>query len=341
MNQICAHYTTCVHLFIDSWTNISFLSQKSYCWFLMSAAFPFSLCMSLGVTHELASTLDILPTITSLAGAKLPQVVLDGVDMTEILVHQGKVVTSHFTLSRYWNIVKTKMMYSFLSVILVLQSKRETMIFYPTDPSEMYGLFALRLGKYKAHFYTRGTAGFCWNTEMNHNHTSELRWFWFLVVHVFASGATHSGTTPDQDCPVFAVLKAHDPPLLFQLEADPSERYPLPLMGRPDLQALVERVKKVKEQFEASMVFGESQISKGIDPGLEPCCNPQCSPKPKCCQCWSDTFSQLLMKTIWGRLEAAFTLKLLSKRTRSNADFVKCRYLLVHSYALTIVHTEK
>lgn len=29
-------------------------------------------------------------------------------------------------------------------------------MFYPTDPSENYGLFALRLGKYKAHFYTRG-----------------------------------------------------------------------------------------------------------------------------------------------------------------------------------------
>ncbi|XP_034735813.1 arylsulfatase A isoform X2 [Etheostoma cragini] len=175
-----------------------------------------------GVTHEMASTLDILPTIASLAGAKLPQVMLDGVDMTEILVNQGK-------------------------------SKRETMVFYPTDPTEKYGLFALRLGKYKAHFYTRG--------------------------------ATHSGTTPDQDCPVFAILKAHDPPLIFDLEADPSEHYPLPLTGKPDLQALLERIKKVKEQFEASMVFGESQISKGTDPNLEPCCNPQCSPKPGCCKC--------------------------------------------------------
>ena len=56
------------------------------------AACSFSVCISLGVTHEMASTLDILPTIASLAGAKLPQVMLDGVDMTEILVNQGKVV---------------------------------------------------------------------------------------------------------------------------------------------------------------------------------------------------------------------------------------------------------
>lgn len=31
------------------------------------------------------------------------------------------------------------------------------MMFYPVDPNEAHGLFALRLGKYKAHFYTRGT----------------------------------------------------------------------------------------------------------------------------------------------------------------------------------------
>lgn len=34
------------------------------------------------------------------------------------------------------------------------------MMFYPTNPTEEYGLFAIRLGKYKAHFYTEGTVGF-------------------------------------------------------------------------------------------------------------------------------------------------------------------------------------
>ncbi|XP_074533387.1 arylsulfatase A [Halichoeres trimaculatus] len=175
-----------------------------------------------GVSHDLASTLDILPTFASLSGAKLPNVMLDGVDMTDMLIHGER-------------------------------SKRETMMFYPTSPSKTYGLFALRLGKYKAHFYTEG--------------------------------AGHSGTTPDPACSVFAALKAHDPPLIFDLEADPSEHYPLDLEERPDLQALLERIKKVKEQFEALMVFGKSQMSKGRDPDLEPCCNPQCNPKPGCCHC--------------------------------------------------------
>lgn len=30
------------------------------------------------------------------------------------------------------------------------------MMFYPVDPTEQYGLFAIRFGKYKAHFYTQG-----------------------------------------------------------------------------------------------------------------------------------------------------------------------------------------
>ncbi|XP_015820175.3 arylsulfatase A [Nothobranchius furzeri] len=175
-----------------------------------------------GVTHEMASTLDIFPTIASLAGAKLPPVMLDGFDMTDILFKQGK-------------------------------SKREAMMFYPIDPNEKYGLFAVRLGKFKAHFYTQG--------------------------------ASHSASTPDHDCPGSASFVGHDPPLMFNLEADPSERYPISLKDRPDVQAVLEQIRTIKAQFEATMVFGESQISKGSNPNLEPCCNPDCSPKPSCCHC--------------------------------------------------------
>lgn len=104
----------------------------------------------------MASTLDVLPTIASLAGAKLPQVLLDGVDMTEILVKQGQVEAAYLTLWRLQCCENQTDVFIFI-FNSCLQSKRETMVFYPTDPSEMYGLYALRLGKYKAHFYTRGT----------------------------------------------------------------------------------------------------------------------------------------------------------------------------------------
>lgn len=39
----------------------------------------------------MASTLDILPTIAALAGAKLPPAMLDGFDMTDLLLNNGKV----------------------------------------------------------------------------------------------------------------------------------------------------------------------------------------------------------------------------------------------------------
>lgn len=44
-----------------------------------------------GVTRALASSLDILPTFAKLAGAALPDVQLDGVDMTNILLNHGAV----------------------------------------------------------------------------------------------------------------------------------------------------------------------------------------------------------------------------------------------------------
>lgn len=106
-----------------------------------------------------------------------------------------------------------------------------------------------------------------------------------MTPSIYPSGAFHSSTTPDEKCSASAHLEVHNPPLLFDLDADPPEHYPLSLNDRPDLQAVLDDIKKIKQQFEATMVFGESQISKGTDPSLRPCCNPECSPKPQCCHC--------------------------------------------------------
>lgn len=163
-------------------------------------------------------------------------------------------------------------------MLLTFQSKRETMFYYPTDPSEKYSVFAVRWGKYKAHYYTRGTLP-----------SDFLTFTFFLHVTSFFtshnSGATHSETTPDQDCSLFAFQKYHDPPLLFDLESDPSENYNL---TGPDWDSVRKQIKVLKEQFEATMVFGESEIGKGKDPDLQPCCTPDCSPKPDCCRCSSE-----------------------------------------------------
>uniref|UniRef100_A0A8C2K8D8 Arylsulfatase A n=1 Tax=Cyprinus carpio TaxID=7962 RepID=A0A8C2K8D8_CYPCA len=173
-----------------------------------------------GVTRALASSLDILPTFAKLAGAALPDVQLDGFDMTNILLNHRP-------------------------------SERQTIFYYPTDPSEKHSVFAVRWKNFKAHYYTRG--------------------------------ASHSRSTPDRDCSSLPLLH-HDPPLLYNLESDPSEYYNL---NSSEWDSVLKQIQAAKEHFEASMVFGESEISKGRDSALEPCCIPNCTPKPECCHCTS------------------------------------------------------
>ena len=42
---------------------------------------------------QLAATLDLLPTMVTLAGAEMPKVTLDGSDMAPILLNNEKVIT--------------------------------------------------------------------------------------------------------------------------------------------------------------------------------------------------------------------------------------------------------
>lgn len=50
------------------------------------------------------------------------------------------------------------------------------------------------------------------------------------------------------------------------------------------LQAL-KQLELLKAQFDASVVFGPSQMNQGQDPSLQICCQPSCNPRPTCCHC--------------------------------------------------------
>ena len=84
-----------------------------------------------GRSHDLAGTIDMLPTIASLVDAKLPDVTIDGQDMTDFLFNG-------------------------------LPGGRECYICYPDDPNPDIGIFAVRCKEYKAHFYQHG--GLCLDT---------------------------------------------------------------------------------------------------------------------------------------------------------------------------------
>lgn len=40
---------------------------------------------------------------------------------------------------------------------------------------------------------------------------------------------------------------------------------------------------QIKAKFESSVVWGESQIDRGVSNAAKPCAKPQCSGFPQCC----------------------------------------------------------
>lgn len=74
-----------------------------------------------------------------------------------------------------------------------------------------------------------------------------------------------------------------DPPLLFDLEADPGERSPLPLADHPEAVAAFDRMRREHEASELLPYGGrgaENQLARFVRPWLLPCCNP---PACRCC----------------------------------------------------------
>jgi len=135
-----------------------------------------------GVVQELGSTLDLLPTICSMAGVDAPaDRTIDGHDLSPVLL-EGK------------------------------KSPRDTMIYY-------YGqqIWAIRKGDYKAHFTTK-------------------------------SPAYGRGGKPVK----------HDPPLLYNLEVDPSEEFNL-ARQHPEV---IESLKAAVESHRKTVEPVEDQLKK-------------------------------------------------------------------------------
>nr|XP_006822165.1 PREDICTED: arylsulfatase A-like [Saccoglossus kowalevskii] len=79
-----------------------------------------------GRSMELASTLDLLPTIVKLTNGTLPRVAIDGVDIGSVLFKSEK-------------------------------SPRKTFFYYFSEAFPQYGVYAVRYKQYKAHYYTQGS----------------------------------------------------------------------------------------------------------------------------------------------------------------------------------------
>jgi len=165
----------------------------------------------------LVSMMDLYPTILSLAGGS-PGPHLHGINLAPSLLNEEP------------------------------SPRQEIFYINPFDPQQKI-IYALREGKYKAHWQTMG-----WVVSTNHDDTcTQLR-------------------------------KDHSPPLLYNLESDPGELYQLTEEMEPAYKEILAKMEARKKELEGGEVeWAEPVMDRGE--GVMPCCSPGCSPYPACCSC--------------------------------------------------------
>ncbi|XP_069169798.1 arylsulfatase A isoform X1 [Procambarus clarkii] len=132
------------------------------------------------------------------------------------------------------------------------QSPRKMYPVYPQAPTQSLGPFAVTNGTYKAHFYTLGSA-------------------------------LSDGGNYDPMCPASHPLTPHNPPLLYNLQHDPGERYDL--SNDTKYLEVLNMLTQWREEHMATVTWMEARTTV-VDPMAEPCCTlPSCSPFPGCCDC--------------------------------------------------------
>ena len=175
-----------------------------------------------GKTPALMSNLDILPTVLGLTGLQsslLDGVVLDGHDLTGTLV-DGK------------------------------PSPREEIVYIQGSATRQFGkIHALRVGDYKAHFYTEGNI---------------------------------LSANEDLDC--VDLRRKHSPPLSYNLAHDPGERWRLTELNSDNYQQILEKLDQRRVQLETDLEWAESRHGESGEEAI-PCCDKSCQPQPSCCQC--------------------------------------------------------
>ena len=132
------------------------------------------------------------------------------------------------------------------------------------DSVQEDGIHALRHKQYKAHFITQGGV-FSKNEDLDCSQKKQVT----PLVQYFSSDT---------------YIQVHTTPILYNVEHDPSERYPLTLENEPNYNQIITTMLEMKVQVEQdltweqprNMIFGEEAI---------PCCNRGCQPFPSCCSC--------------------------------------------------------
>ena len=138
--------------------------------------------------------------------------------------------------------------------IFLHHHQREHFLYSPSNLDPKIGMMAIRSERFKAHFYTEGSS-------------------------------LSDDTNYDYQCSSYAKLLKHSPPILYDLEADPGERYPLdPILNNGTIDALI----SLKDKLYGELPWAPSEMNKGQSKNAFPCCKQSpmtCKPFPKCCDC--------------------------------------------------------
>ena len=187
-------------------------------------------------THEVASALDVLPTLLDFAGVGKPDdITLDGYSMRDILLGPNPSPSSRDArVHTDW-----------------AERRAGRHIYYPQFVMRSRGAYAARAGAYKAHFATQGS---------------------------MQCNATH-----DVDCGPTHTFTRHDPPLVFNLELDPAEQYPLDPSSMEYRNGLA-AAREVLQQHEANLEwYPKPLLNSSVVVARQPCAKPGCKPFPSCC----------------------------------------------------------
>ena len=173
------------------------------------------------VSEALVSTMDIFTTALDFAGAPVPSDrIIDGRSIRPILTgaEDDDATASARVLFHYCG----------------------------------YNLNAMRLGPWKAHFWTPLLADPIGNTC-----------------------ADPDNPNPTQGCGCdVSVSVPHDPPLLYHMDADPGEKYPRDTVNDPEAAAALAAMLAERALHEAALVTGPTQCDTPEIPELQACCNP-------------------------------------------------------------------
>jgi arylsulfatase A len=207
------------------------------------------------VQRNVASALDIFPTIINIANGK-SAVPSEGQTVVKNIFHYshkdsyGRTVRKQIVLDGYDMIELLRENDSPSGRTGPRQGK---LVYYPQFAMQSRGLYAVRTNRTKVHFHTEGS---------------------------LQSNPDNS----DVDCRPSSTYSTPVPPHVYDLGVDPSENYLLEPSTEPFSHA-IENAKRVREEHLKHLKwFGWPMLNNGtFDRKLWPCAKPGCSPFPQCC----------------------------------------------------------